>query len=178
LHRLNVLALAIPPLRERRGDIEALIDYILEERGSVTGRPVPSASREFVSALQTIELHGNVREVMNLVHHALANNKNDANLELQDLKPEVWAEIAEGARLSNARPASPTYQENLPMNLQKLLERHAWNLRQSVECCERLLLEEALRRANGNQSQAARLVGLSARSLYNKLHKHQLHSAR
>lgn len=178
LHRLDVLALAIPPLRERREDIEVLINYILEERRSVTGKFVPSPSREFVQALQAVELRGNARELMNLVHHALANNGNGTNLELHDLKPEVWAEIAERAKTSSHWSATPTSQEFLPMGLQKLLEVHAWNLRQSVDCCERLLLEEALRKANGNQSQAARLIGVSARSLYNKLHKHQLHGAK
>ena len=178
LHRLDVLALVIPPLRERREDIEVLINYILEERRSVTGKPVPSPSREFVHALQAVELRGNARELMNLVHHALANNRNGTNLELHDLKPVVWAEIAERATTSTDWSATPTPQEFLPMSLQKLLEMHAWNLRQSVDCCERLLLEEALRKANGNQSQAARLIGVSARSLYNKLHKHQLHSAK
>jgi hydrogenase-4 transcriptional activator len=178
LHRLNVLSLVIPPLRERREDIEVLINNILEERRSVTGRPVPSQSQEFVHALQAIELRGNVRELMNLVNHALANNRNGTNLELQDLKPEVWAEIAERARTSDHWSATPASQEFLPVSLRSLLETHAWNLRQSVDCCERLLLEEALRKANGNQSQAARLIGLSARSLYNKLHKHQLHSCK
>lgn len=178
LHRLDVLALVIPPLRERREDIEVLINYILEERRSATGKPVPSPSREFVYALQAVELRGNARELTNLVHHALANNSNGTNLELRDLKPEVWVEIAERARTSNHWSAPLTSREFLPMSLQKLLEMHTWNLRQSVDCCEKLLLEEALRKANGNQSQAARLIGVSARSLYNKLHKHQLHSAK
>jgi transcriptional regulator with GAF, ATPase, and Fis domain len=178
LHRLDVLDLVIPPLRERREDIEVLINYILEDRRSVTGKPVPSPSREFVQALQAVELRGNVRELMNLVRHALANNGNGTDLELHDLKPEVLAEIAERARTSNHWPVTPTSQEFLPMGLQQLLEMHAWNLRESVDCCERLLLEEALRKAKGNQSQAARLIGVSARSLYNKLHKHQLHCAK
>jgi len=178
LHRLDVLTLAIPPLRERREDIEVLVNYILEERRSVTEKPVPSPSREFVQALQAVELPGNARELMNLVHHALANNGNGTNLELRDLKPKVWAEIAERARTYNHGPATPTTQEFLPIGFQKLLEAHAWNLRQSVDYCERLLLEEALRKANGNQSQAARLIGVSARSVHNKLHKHQLRGAK
>jgi transcriptional regulator with GAF, ATPase, and Fis domain len=174
LHRLNVLSLVMPPLRERPEDIEMLIKYILEERRSVTGKPVPSPSQEFVDALQAVELRGNVREVMNLVHHALANNRNDTHLELQDLKPEVWAELAERARTFEHLSPAPTRYEAFPQSLQGLFETHAWNFRQSVDSCERLLLEEALRKANGNQSQAARLIGLSARSLYNKLHKHRL----
>jgi DNA-binding NtrC family response regulator len=178
LHRLNVLSLVMPPLRERREDIEVLINYILEERRSVTGKPVPSPGREFVHALQAVELRGNVRELMNLVHHALANNRNDTNLELQDLKPEVWAELAERARTSVHASPTPTVHESIPLSVQGLLETHAWNLRESVDCCERILLEEALRKVNGNQSQAARLIGLSARSLYNKLHKHQLNGSK
>jgi DNA-binding NtrC family response regulator len=173
LHRLNVLSLVIPPLRERREDINALIHNMLEERRSGTGKPVPSPSPEFVHALQAIELRGNVRELMNLVHHALANHTNETKLELQDLKPEVWAEIADRARISGDWSGT-SGSHQLPL-VQGLLEKHAWNLRKSVDGCEKLLLEEALRKTNGSQSQAARLMGLSARSLYNKLHKHQLH---
>lgn len=176
LHRLDVLSLFIPPLRERREDIEALIHHILEERRAVTGHPVPSPSREFVNALQVIELRGNSRELMNLVHHALANSTS-AKLELRDLKPEVWAEIAE--RATEQGLAAPTSSAQiLPLCFQKLMEMHDWNLRKSVDCCEKRLLEEGLRKANGNQSQAARLIGVSARNLYNKLHKHQLNCAK
>jgi transcriptional regulator with GAF, ATPase, and Fis domain len=175
LYRLNALSLVLPPLRERREDIEDLISDLLEERRSGTGKPAMSPSPDFVRALQSLELRGNVRELMNLVHHALASNTNGTRLELHDLTPEVWAEIAGRGRMPDHLPAASAPQE-LPVIFLNLLEKHAWNLRKSVACCERMLLEEALRKTKGSQAQAAGLMGLTARSLYNKLQKHKLHS--
>ena len=180
LHRINVLTFTIPPLRERRQDVEELINYVLEERRSATGERVPSAGRDFVQALQAIELRGNARELINLIHHALANKQNDTNLGLHDLKPEVWREIAEQGRKSSGSPATSVLKEpgTFAVRLHELLEMHAGNLQQSVDCCEKLLLEEALRKTNGNQSQAARILGITVRSVYNKLRKYQLHGAK
>ena len=56
-----------------------------------------------------------------------------------------------------------------------MLDDNGWNLTRSLEYCERLLLESALRRADGNQTQTARLLGITARSVYNKVRKHKLH---
>jgi DNA-binding NtrC family response regulator len=55
------------------------------------------------------------------------------------------------------------------------LDLNDWNLSRSLQHCERLLLEAALHKAHGNQSETARLLGITPRSVYNKLHKHQLH---
>jgi transcriptional regulator with PAS, ATPase and Fis domain len=180
LHRINVLTITIPPLRERRQDVEELINYILEERRFTTGERVPSAGPDFVQALQAIELRGNARELLNLMHYALAHNQDDLNLGLQDLKPEVWREIAEQGRKSSGSPATSILDEpsTIAVRLHELLEMHGGNLQQSVDCCEKLLLQDALRKTNGNQSQAARMLGITVRSVYNKLHKYQLHGAK
>jgi len=57
--------------------------------------------------------------------------------------------------------------------MMSLLDLNGWNLSQSLQYCERLLLEAALHRAHGNQSRAAELLGITPRSVYNKLHKPQ-----
>jgi DNA-binding NtrC family response regulator len=56
----------------------------------------------------------------------------------------------------------------------KILELHDWNLSKSLDYCERALMKCALEHTRGNQSQTARLMGITARSVYNKIHKHKL----
>lgn len=179
LHRLNVLTLTIPPLRERRQDVEELINYVLEERCSTTGEPVPTAGRAFVEALQAVELRGNARELINLVHYALANNPSGTSLGLHDLKPEVWREIAEQEKAPNADGAAVAKEPlTLSERIHDAIAVQSGNLQESVDCCEKLLLEEALRKANGNQTLAAQMLGITVRSVYNKLQKHHPHNGR
>ena len=58
--------------------------------------------------------------------------------------------------------------------LSRVLARNGWNLSRSVASCERSLVEVALHAARGNQSETARLLGITPRCVYNKLRKHQL----
>jgi DNA-binding NtrC family response regulator len=58
-----------------------------------------------------------------------------------------------------------------------LLDANNWRLNGSLASCEKLLLEAALRKTRGNQSQTARLLGITSRSVYNKLRKYHLNSA-
>jgi transcriptional regulator with PAS, ATPase and Fis domain len=56
----------------------------------------------------------------------------------------------------------------------RLLDRNGWNLAHTLQYCERLCLEAALHKAHGNQSHVAHLLGITSRSVYNKIHKHHL----
>lgn len=100
-------------------------------------------------------------------------------LGLLDLPADAWRELAvvelhvpEPPEAAAAPPASP---EELRAQLARVLDDNGWDLTRSLEYCERLLLESALRRAEGNQTQTARMLGITARSVYNKVHKHKLH---
>jgi DNA-binding NtrC family response regulator len=55
------------------------------------------------------------------------------------------------------------------------LDRHEWNLARTLQACERLCLEAALHKVQGKQAHVARLLGITPRSVYNKVHKHHLH---
>jgi len=66
--------------------------------------------------------------------------------------------------------------ETLTSSFVQVLEANGWNLRRSLEDCERQGLEAAMKRTNGNQSEIARLLGITPRSVYNKVHKYRLKS--
>jgi two-component system response regulator AtoC len=185
-HRLNLLSLYIPPLRERPADLRPLIEHFLKKYRSLAPTGNLSVDDEFVEALTQVELPGNARQLENLVRRALVNKEGDAPLNLSDLPPEVWHELSE-------RKLEPSYQNTyesrttethartipsfseLQTHIHNLLDLNAWNLTQTLEQCERLMVESALQHAQGNQTETARLLGITPRSVYNKVRKHQLH---
>lgn len=172
-HRLNVLSVRIPPLRERFSDLQPLTEHFLDKYSGLSGRATHSASGEFIEALMQLQLLGNARQLENIVRRALLNKSDDAPLSLSDLTPADWEELSE----SNPDPNLTLGAEDasdLPPHFVSILDSNGWNLSKSLEQCERLLLQCALKLAHGNQSQTARLIGITPRSVYNKLQKHKL----
>jgi transcriptional regulator with GAF, ATPase, and Fis domain len=187
-HRLNVLSIHIPPLRERRADVGPLIEHLLEKNQSLHAEGSVSAAPDFIEALTRIDLPGNVRQLENLVRRALVNKVTSTPLTLTDLPPEVWQQLAEqedphGIRTEQyqsdaiGKPTREATSQTLSSDLVKLLDTHGWSLAQTLRYCERVLLEAALRRKQGNQSQTARLLGLTPRSIYSKIRRHHLNNA-
>jgi transcriptional regulator with GAF, ATPase, and Fis domain len=186
-HRLNVLSIHIPPLRERPADVKPLIEHFLKSCRGLNPAASLSVASGFVKALTGIELPGNVRQLENLVRQALVNKYDDSPLNLSDLPIEVWRQlseqveslshgseqVSEGKKSSEYAPETPP--QVTPSHLAKLLHANSWNLSRSLQYCEKLFLEAALHRAQGNQSQTARLLGITPRSVYNMVRKYNLH---
>jgi transcriptional regulator with PAS, ATPase and Fis domain len=186
-HRLNVLAIHIPPLRERPADLKPLIEHFLEKYQSLRPEWPPAVASDFLEALTQLDLPGNARQLENLIRWALVNKKDDAPLNLNDLPADIWQQLLEQAR-SLREPRAPggaeqelrtsvleTLQQDAPAHIMHVLGMNDWNLSRSLRYCERLLIEAALSKTRGNQAQTARLLGITPRSVYNKLHKHHLH---
>lgn len=186
-HRLNVLAIHIPPVRERRTDLKPLIEHFLEKYQDLGPDSPLVMAPEFIEAFTQLKLPGNTRQLENLVRWALVNKSDDTPLNLRDLPVEIWQELAERGKGTSLEPASvggemeegqPTMElqgQHIRAYLATLIDRNGWNLGRALQHCEKLLLEAVLQKASGNQSQAARLLGITPRSVYNKLHKYQLH---
>lgn len=181
-HRLNTLSVHLPPLRQRTEDIKPLVEHFLDKHRPPGRAESPlTAGSEFIEALKLMRLPGNARELEHLVARVVGDRDTDEPLRLLDLPDEAWRELAVGeaaaqppgqAEACAPEPASP---EDLRAQLMRVLDMNGWNLTDSLDYCERLLLESALSRAEGNQTQAARMLGITARSVYNKLRKHNLH---
>ncbi|HVF50285.1 MAG TPA: sigma-54 dependent transcriptional regulator [Pyrinomonadaceae bacterium] len=189
-HRLNLLSLYIPPLRERPADLRPLIEHFLKKYRALSPSDNLQVDAEFVEALAQVELPGNARQLENLVRRALVNKETDSPLNLSDLPPEVWQELSEqkpqaafaGTRESIAKETSSSSSSfvagsvsDLQTHMLNLLDLNEWNLSQSLEQCERLMVESALQHTQGNQTQTAKLLGITPRSVYNKLRKHHIH---
>ena len=173
-HRLNVLLLHLPPLRERRSDIPPLVEHFARRHADLNPSSPVTLHSEFVEALCEIDLPGNARQVENLVRWALVHNTT-GRLDLGDLPPEVWAQLAQRARSPEgiAAPAGPMLVAR-PADAVGLLDTNGWKLSESLDSCERSIIATALRVSQGNQSRAARLLGITPRSVYNKVRRYKL----
>jgi DNA-binding NtrC family response regulator len=145
-YRLNVVPIDIAPLRERKEDIPDLVSLFISRFAGDSGKPVRSITPEAMQILVNYHWPGNVRELQNIIERACALAKGtvleSADVHL-DLRP---AKTANGA--ANFLPEGMT-----------------------LEHWEDEMIQEALRRANGNKSQAARLLGLSRNALRYRLSK-------
>ena len=144
--RLNVFPIVLPPLRERPGDVPALAEHILRRHGSSSDKLTPEAMR----SLAAYGFPGNVRELEHTLERALIL---------------AGADPVMPAHLTFARPEAAGAPSWVPEIPEEGL---------SLENLERELILKALDRANGNKSLAARLLGLTRRTLYSRMEKHGL----
>jgi DNA-binding NtrC family response regulator len=159
-HRLTVVRLRVPPLRERREDIPALIEHMLQLIAqSRAGNKVPQLTPRALAALSDHDWPGNVRELRNTIERAvsLAGDADELDLDLLGL-PAKWS--TEPARADGSAAT-----ELIPFKDAKDLLLDRW---------ERQYLIDLLNRAHGNISQAARRAGLARGHLHRLLRKHRL----
>jgi two-component system, NtrC family, response regulator PilR len=175
-HRLNGLSVNIPPLRERPDDVQPLIEHFLKKYSPLTHHQTPSVNLEFVEALMQLDLSGNARQIENIVRTAILNKVDDSPLGLPDLAPALWREISTEVSQGEQLPvvSGKEMTGDLHSYFRTILDEHSWNLPKSLEYCEKVFLQCVLQIARGNQSKAARLIGITPRSVYNKLQKHKL----
>ena len=145
-YRLNVVPIDIAPLRERKEDIPDLANLFISRFTGESGKPVEGITPEAMRILVNYHWPGNVRELQNIVERGCALAKGSV-LEPVDIHLDV-------------RPAKGTNGPGgfLPDGM-------------TLEQWEDEMVQEALRRANGNKSQAARLLGLSRNALRYRLSK-------
>lgn len=166
-YRLAVLALRVPPLRERSSDIAILAQHFARSGSSGDGAAV---SEEFAEALSRATFPGNVRQLENVVRSALAQREGERALELQDVPAEILAELVSGPPDLQARAAGGSVTAAQPA----AAAQKRRSLSEALHECERATLESALIASKGNQARAAQLLGISARSVYTKIKKHRL----
>ena len=155
-YRLRVVMLELPPLRDRRTDIPLLVEHFLEQTCAAFGRPGLRVTEDAMRALTAHEWPGNVRELENAIQRGVALCRG-AVIDVESLPPEI-------GRRDDAPDVGPG---RLPMHVGD----EGLPLEQVLEDYERILLEDALGRADGVKKEAARLLGITFRSFRYRLRK-------
>ena len=171
-YRLNVLAIELPPLRERRQDIPLLIRRFLRQFADLHGKHVQRLSVGAARRLQDHAYPGNVRELENIIEHAVALC--DGETVREDDLPEYVLQPA-----AVRAPAPPPAEPVVPPSIQSAdaMSPLPANLDDSLANYEKAILLEALARAGGVKKRAAVLLGINYRSLRHRLEKYGLGEA-
>jgi two-component system nitrogen regulation response regulator GlnG len=157
-YRLNVVTLTLPPLRERRDDIPRLAEYFLARFRAELGKPDLALSKEALDLLLSYDWPGNIRELQNVLKHAILMTKGHRILpESLSIPPSVKT------------PLSHTTSTFFPFSKDDLDNRHTNLYETVIPEVERRLILYALSRTNGNQVKAAQLLGISRMMLRSRM---------
>jgi nitrogen regulation protein NR(I) len=168
-HRLNVVCLQLPPLRERREDIPVLAQHFLRKYAGDFGIDSPTISAEALAQLQVHSWPGNVRELENMTRRLLLGARG-LSINAEAVRQTLATRNAESTPLGHTFRA---YAGELLARAQKgeLPDAHTQMLAEA----EREILTQAFSLAEGNQAKAARWLGLSRFTLREKLKQLGLH---
>jgi len=168
-YRVSVFPIQVPPLRARREDIPLLADYFLRQRAAAMGKVLGGITPAALAALTRYDWPGNVRQLENALERACVMAPAGQSIDCAQLPPELLQPISPispigpitpdpaAAAAAPAAPAAPTA-PRLPVATMDELEKMA--------------IEQALLRCNGNRSQAARALKIGAKTLYRKIEKY------
>lgn len=146
--RLNVVRIAFPPLRERTGDIPLLVEHFIQKYNHELGRRFTGIADDALDAMLRHSWQGNVRELQNVVERAMVLGEEPV-IRWQDLPQSVKGQMREGAAV------------RLPVGI-------------TLAELERDFILETLRMVGGNRTRAVEILGISIRTLRNKLKEYQV----
>lgn len=162
-YRLNVFPLKIPSLRERPDDVPALVKHYLASLASVYQRDVPRISKAALEKLQEYRYPGNVRELVNIIQRALILSTGNDDIKAEHVMFDSSEVVEEGFRRHATKMISDIEEGNLVVEIGS----------ESLTQVRRNLILETLRYFEGNQSKAAEVLGITTRTIRNKLKQYK-----
>ncbi|MBI1977243.1 MAG: sigma-54-dependent Fis family transcriptional regulator [Candidatus Omnitrophica bacterium] len=150
-YRLNVITIDVPPLRDRKGDIPALVDHFLKVFSEKTKRDVKGVSKQALKALADYDWPGNVRELENFLERAVVLTQSEI-LDVADF-PEHFTKNVEGVDLKSANGSS---------------------LKEVLKDPEKKIILNALEQTGWNRKRAAQILQINRTTLYNKMKQYNL----
>jgi DNA-binding NtrC family response regulator len=155
-YRLQTHRIVIPPLRDRLDDIPKLLDHFLEQSAAQLNKPIPSPPAQLLSLLTGYAYPGNVRELESMVFDAVSRHRSGPlspdSFTVHMNREPAFHEAQQG--FSDGPPAAPIrFSGHLP----------------TIKQATRVLIEAAMERCSGNQSKAAKILGISQQALSKRL---------
>ncbi len=158
--RLNVLPIHLPPLRIRKNDIPLLCDHFIEKYNESLNKNIRGISPEVMDVFMKYHWPGNVRELENAIQRAMVMTNNDY-ISAESLPREY---ISHPGWIPNVDPQIfDDFSQPLGEKLQRVSEQ-----------LEKMIIQRALREAQAHRQKAAELLGISRKSLHNKMVKYNL----
>jgi len=147
-YRLDVLHITMPPLRERHGDIHLLVDHFIKGASDSFQKFIRGVSPEFISCIESYPWPGNVRELKNVIQRAVVSCTGDI-LEKEHLPPRI----------------SQHHDKDVTMTIR---------VGMSLDEVEKELMIRTLEHTGHNRTRASEILGISRRSLYNKIERYDI----
>ena len=154
-YRINVINIALPPLRDRRDDIPILCDHFLEKRCAESGMPTKVLSKKCLEVFLDYRWPGNVRELENEIERLVVLTGDD-----KTITPDILS-----TRILEYGVGAPSTNRGISTN---------GNLKRALEELEKIMIREGLKRCNFNKSKLAKELGISRASLIMKVDKYAL----
>jgi transcriptional regulator with PAS, ATPase and Fis domain len=155
-YRLEAHSIIIPPLRERLDDLPVLVDYLFEQASAELGKNTPTYPKELLTLLNMCSFPGNLRELRGMIYDAVSQHTSGV-LSLETFKKKTGG---------MAGKALPPAEKNLTLDTFSFPETLP-----TLKIAEKALINEALKRAGGNKSLAAHMIGLTRQTLNNWMKK-------
>ncbi len=148
-YRINVVSITIPPLRERKSDIPLLIQHFIDKYNKENAKEISGITKEAQNILMRYHFPGNIRELENIIERAVVLARENIIL---------TSDLPSGMNADNSRTILDPY---------NLSDSYS----EKIAAFERAMIKEALETKHGNQSQAAKLIGISERHLRSRMQK-------
>jgi len=168
-YRLNVIQIHAPALRERGDDVTMLSNFFVEKYAKKLNKGINNITEEALVALKKYNYPGNVRELENIMERAVALCSNKT-IKLQDLPPHIIDIYTDSKTSPSAVSAGAPYITKLPEFHE--IPDHGIELEKIVENFERDLIQKALKKTGGVKKHAAKILGITFRSMRYRLEKY------
>ncbi len=157
-YRLSVIPLFIPPLRERRQDVQALFNHFMEVKARKLNKPVPEISDELKDQIMRYHWPGNVRELENFVEN-LVNFNGASSFNILETEHTTGFRNYQGAQKEKPKDEPDAFAKTAQVSLEDL---------------EKRAIRESMRHHDGNVTRVSRQLGISRTTLYSKMRKYRI----
>jgi DNA-binding NtrC family response regulator len=167
--RLNVITVKLPPLRERPGDIAMLAEFFARKFAQLNGRTAAAVSPAALAALQRYDWPGNVRELENVIHRAVLTQSGSC------ITPAAL-DLDTADTPAEAAPAPLPFEAPMPLAAHAgftMPQGAVHTSGRTIEAVEKDMILDTLCQCKGNRAQTAAVLGISIRTLRNKLQEYE-----